>query len=76
MIPNYIAFLSLTIPVLKTEGNLAVGKIEKFNFIESCKGNKKFNQQVVDSRDGYDLIWRHIHNDYFKMVGKWPERTC
>ncbi len=76
MIPTYIAFLSLTIPVLKTEGNLAKGEIEKFNLVESCKNKRKFNEQVVGSRGGYDLIWRHISNDYFKLVGKWPEDHC
>lgn len=76
--PLYIVLLAKLIPVFKdgNEENLAKGEIEKFNYVESCKNKHKFNDQVVGLRYGYDMIWRHISDDWFKVVGKWPERTC
>jgi hypothetical protein len=72
MIPLDVKVLAALIPVLKWENeeNLAKGEIEKFNFIESCKNQFKFNQQVVGSKGGYDYIWRHIKDDYFKVIAK------
>lgn len=75
-IPFYVKLLGKTIPILNTEGNLATGEITKFKFVQSCKNQFGFNKQVVGLEDGYDMIWRHISDDYFKCIGKWPERSC
>lgn len=79
-IPIYVRLLAKLIPVLKyeegEEENLAKGEIEKFNFIEGSRNKHKFNEQVVGSSGGHDKIWRHVSDDWFKLVGKWPERTC
>lgn len=76
--PLYVRILAKLIPVLvwDDETNLAQGEIEKFNFVESCRNKHKFNDQVVGSKGGYDYIWRHISDDWFKVIGKSPERTC
>lgn len=80
MIPIYIQLLAKLIPILKydstEEKNLSQGEIKKFNFIESCRNKYGFNKQVLSFEDGYDWIWRHISDDYFKCIGKWHERTC
>ena len=78
MIPIHIKLLAKLIPVLKWKDmqNLAKGEIEKINFVKGCRGGKTFNQQFVGNVDGYDIIWRHIANDYFKIVGKSPEARC
>lgn len=75
--PCVIALAAL-IPVLKWDGeeNLAKGEIVKFNYSERNRNQHKFNAQVVGCKDGYDMIWRHISDDWFKVVGKSPERSC
>ena len=78
MIPLYIQILSKLIRILPSvdEQNLSNGEIRKFHFVKDQKNQIGFNDQVVGNKDGYDMIWRHISNDYFKCIGKWPERTC
>lgn len=80
MIPLYVRILAKLIPVLKyeknEEENLSKGEIKKFNFTEGSKNKYGFNKQVLSFEDGYDWIWRHISDDYFKCIGKWPERSC
>lgn len=78
MIPLHVKALAKLIPVLKWDDgtNLANGEIEKFEYVESQRNQHKFNDQVVGSRDGFDFIWRHISDDWFKVVGKSHERTC
>lgn len=73
MIPVYVKILARLIPVLKTEGNISTGEIKKFNFVNSCKNKYSFGQQIVGCEDGFDYIASHISDDYFKIVGKWPE---
>lgn len=75
MIPLYVKILSKLIPILKTEGNLSKGEIKKFNFVEGQRNQYGFNKQVISFEDSYDWIWRHISDDYFKCIGKWPEYT-
>lgn len=77
-IPLYVRILARLFPVSKTDGNVATGEIKKFNFVSSCKNTHHFGQQVVGCEDGFDYIARHISDDYFKIVGKWPESpfTC
>jgi hypothetical protein len=76
--PLYVRVLAKFIPVFvwPEDPNLAKGEIVKFNYVKSCRGKHKFNDQVVGSEDGYDMIWRHIADDWFKVVGKSHERTC
>ena len=68
------------IPVLKwgddEEENLARGELEKFNFVESQRNTHKFNDQVVGCKGGFDYIWRHVADDWFKVIAKTPERSC
>ncbi len=70
--------MSWPIEILKSEGNIANGHIEKFQFTEGCRNQHKYNHQVVTCEDGYSGIWRHIADDWFKQIGKWPEGpwTC
>jgi hypothetical protein len=77
-IPLYVRILAKLIPILEWDDgtNLSTGEIRKFNFIESQKNQHKFGSQVSSSGDGYDYIWRHISDDYFKCIGKSVERTC
>lgn len=75
MIPLYVQILGKLIPILKTEGNLSKGEITKFHFVESQKNQYGFGKQVVGSEDGYDFIYRHISDDYFKCIGKVPENN-
>ena len=76
--PLYVRILAKLIPVSvwDDEQNLAKGEIVKFNFVESQRNTHKFNDQVVGSEDGFDMIWRHVSDDWFKVIGKSPERTC
>jgi len=76
--PRYVKILAKLIPISKWENeeNLAKGEIVKFNFVESCKNKYGFNKQVLSSEDGYDLIWRHISDDWFKLIAKSPEARC
>lgn len=78
-IPWHIVAMGKLIKVLDSEGNVAKGEIEKFNFCESDRNKPRpFNQQLVGTERGYHWIWRYIADDYFKVVGKWPEDpwTC
>lgn len=77
-IPLYVRILARLIPVLKTEGNVSKGEIVKFNFTVSSRNKHSFGDQVVGCEQGFDFIWRHISDDYFKVIGKWPESpfTC
>jgi hypothetical protein len=62
--------------------NVAKGEIQKFNYVESCQGQHRYNDQVTSTEyfDGqeYSCIWRHIYDDWFKLVGKWKASpwTC
>jgi hypothetical protein len=78
MPPLYVRWLAKSIPVCvwDDEQNLAQGELEKFNFVESQKNTHKFNDQVVGCKGGFDMIWRHVADDWFKVIGKSPERTC
>lgn len=76
MIPLYIRILAKFIPLLKWDINLAVGEIRKFNFVKSQKNKHSFNEQVIGFEEDFDLIWRHIANDWFKNIGKSPSRSC
>jgi hypothetical protein len=77
-IPLHVQALAKLIPVLKwdDEENLAKGEIVKFKYVESQRNQHKFNDQVVGSEGGYDMIYRHISDDWFKVIGKSPERSC
>lgn len=73
MIPVYVKILAKLLPILKSEGNISTGEIVKFNFTQSQKNTHSFGKQVVGSEGGFEYIARHISNDWFKIVGKWPE---
>lgn len=75
-IPLLIRLLAIPIKIIRSKENIAEGKIEKFKFVKSDKNKFSYNQQTVTFEDGYDCIWRHIKNDWFKQIGKWPEQTC
>lgn len=77
-VPLIIKVMAIPIKIIPTkdEPNLAIGEIKKFKFVESQRNQHKYGQQVTDSEDGYGGIWIHIKNDWFKQIGKWPERTC
>lgn len=78
--PVDIKILAKGIKVLEWRGNLAKGELKKFKFTESCKNKHEYNDQVVgmesENGDDYDCIWRHVKNDWFKLVGKSTSRTC
>ena len=75
IIPVHIRLLGLPIKILKWDDdvNLSKGEIKKFNFTESCKNKFSYNQQCLSFEDGYEWIWRHIKDDYFKCIGKSKE---
>lgn len=77
-VPLLITLMALPIKVLETknEPNLATGEITKFKFVESQRNKQEYGKQLVGSEKGYDRIWIHIKNDWFKEIGKYPERTC
>lgn len=72
-IPLYVQILAKLIPVLRLEGNISKGEIVKMNFTEGCRNKHGFGDKVVGCEGGFDYSWRHISNDYFKVVGKWVE---
>jgi len=74
-IPYHIQAVAKLYPVLShIEDNEATGNIEKFNFVESCKGESRIGQQVLSSGyegdQWYDYIWVHVGQDYFKCIMK------
>jgi hypothetical protein len=76
-IPFHIQAISKVYPVLSTEGNLAKGEIRKFQFVESQRGRTEIGKRVttmeIINNQDYGAIWVHVGNDYFKMIGIWPE---
>lgn len=75
--PYHIQAIGKFYPILKTEGNIANGEIKHFNFVDSCKGTHRTGQRVVGTErigdKSYDAIWVHLAQDYFKLIGLWPE---
>jgi hypothetical protein len=69
-VPFLIRLKGIPIKILKSEGNLAKGEIVKFNFIEGQKNTHKFKDRVTTS-SGFDGIWEHISQDWFKLIGKY-----
>lgn len=79
-VPFHVQAISKIYPVLKTEGNLAMGEIRKFLFVESQKGQfpigRRINSTEFIANEDYDAIWIHVGGDYFKLIGLWEARTC
>jgi hypothetical protein len=75
-IPFHIRVIGKLFSILDTEGNEAVGEIQKFHFVPSQRNSTNVGKRVIGMReiDGrqLDAIWVHIGNDYFKNVGLWP----
>lgn len=76
-IPFHIQAIAKVYSVLSTEGNLSKGEIRKFQFVESQKGRTEIGKRVtttetINNQD-YGAIWVHVGNDYFKMIGIWPD---
>lgn len=75
-VPTLIQIMAVPLGILEVEDNEAKGEITKFKLVDSQKNAKAYGEQVVGSAGGYDRIYRHIYNDWFKEVGKWPEKSC
>jgi len=75
-IPFHIQIVAKLYPVLKTEDNLAIGEISKFNYVESQQNTHKIGDRVIGSENDFEMIWVHVGDDYFKCIGKWYERIC
>lgn len=76
-IPFHVSLMSkfIAVPVYPNSINEAKGEIIRMHFAGN-KENHAFNYQVVGSEDGYDIIYRHIAHDYWKIISKVKERTC
>jgi hypothetical protein len=82
-IPYHIKVMAKMFPIIKREGsdepNLSIGEIKKFKIAgqnETIKMGHRVNSlEIIDNED-YGAIWVHVGNNYFKMIGLWPERTC
>lgn len=75
--PFHIETIAKLYPILKSELNVATGEIRKFNFVESCRGKTDIGKRVtsterINNKD-YGAIWVHVGNDYFKLIGLWPD---
>jgi hypothetical protein len=75
--------IGIIFPVIFTddEPNLAKGEIEKFSYVESQKLTHKVGDRVNrtmwdDKKNEFGTIWVCLGNDYFKQIGRWPERNC
>lgn len=69
-VPIWIIIKAKKLPILESEGNEADGAIVIMNLRDT---NWTFGQQIVGSSHGYDWIWHYVGENYWKVVGKWPE---